>query len=188
MPLLNKGGYAMLSFPPSIEIESEGKRLCFHVKPLAANQFAEEHHLHSLENDDSRIFGYIIYKEEYLYVYCIEPEQQYGHRLLYGCYVGPWDKIELSPENTSILFQSIAISVVQLSLFEHRHPAYVTKDTFSRVHRTLIESLDGMNQPNTTPFVTPVYELAIDLRDFYDEMARSLDELPKEGEDQQDNH
>ena len=173
----------MIQFPTVIEVEADGKMAKFFIREISHNVFAIKHHLHTMQNADDLTFGYIIYHDGYLYASCTTPDETHPDKLVFACYIGP-EELTMSNEKASHLFESIAIAVVQLSIFENKHPAIFDRDSFNEIFETLMVGIQSKVLEPNTPFIQPIYEMAIELRDFYASMISRIEALaPQEKTD-----
>lgn len=172
----------MFKFPAVVEVEAAGKLVKFSITEIRHNVFAIKHHLHSMQNADELTFGYILYKEGYLYASCVSPDDSHPQKVVFACYVGA-DDCSLGDEQIDHLFKSIAIAVVQLSQYENKHPAIVDRESFFEIFDTLLVGIQSSALRPNTPFIQSVYEMAVDLRDFYSNMVERLEAIkPDENE------
>lgn len=165
----------MLDFPSVVEVDVDGKTRRFYINAITQNIFAIEHHMHTMRNVDNMVFGYIIYKDGYLYAYCMNSQKDQPHHLIFTCYIGP-DDITMKEHVTMALFQSIGAAAVQLERYKNKHPAVFDKEAFEDVYQVLVQSIKESGDELLEPgFITPVYDMAVGLRDFYAEMAKKLE-------------
>lgn len=170
----------MIQFPTVIEVEADGKLVQFFIHEVEHNVYAIKHHLHTMHNADDLTFGYIIYDNGYLYASCNTPDEDHPDKLIFACYIGP-EELTMSDEKASHIFESIAIAVVQLSIFENKHPAILDRDSFTEIFETLVVGIQSKALEPSTPFIQPIYDMAIELRDFYTNMVARLEAIkPKD--------
>lgn len=167
----------MLTFPPTVDVMIDGKTIRFRINAITQNIFAIEHHMHTMRNMDDVIFGYIIYREGYLYAYCNNVNEDKPHYLIFTCYIGP-DDMEMDDVTSTSLFQSIGAAAVQLERYKNKHPAVTDKEAFEDVYKVLMEGIQDTGDKHLSPgFITPLYDMAINLRDFYANMAMQLEDV-----------
>lgn len=169
----------MFQFPKYIKVRAQGDRsVDFQIMEVCHNVFAIQQHLHALKNEDDLIFGYIVFKDGYLYAYCATMDQLPQHKLIFMSYMGPEDEItDADNELIQQAFHAVAMAIVQFSIYENKHPAIIDKETFGEIYQSLRNAVDGSSAETVTPFIQPMRDLANELEKFYASMIENLDRL-----------
>lgn len=179
----------MFKFPDTIEVKAQGRTISFHITEICHNVFAIQEHLHAMKNEDDLTFGYIVFRHGYLYAYCATTDMKPKHRLIYISYVGPEEEItDDDNEMINQLFYVIGLTVSQYAAYENKHPAILDRETFQEIYESLKKGIGTETSEMITPFIMPMREMAVELRDFYEAMINDLDLLdqviPKNSSDE----
>lgn len=186
----------MFQFPSVVTLTVENKQIEFTIVEVKKGVFALKNHLHALQNKDEVVFGYLVFTDDYLYAYSImedesqvkttisntahtasDPEKpKYGYELIYMSYVGPEADIGES-DFIGPVFQAIGFTIIQMSRHRNKHPAIIDKDRFSDIYADIVKGLEGGKEVVVSPFINPIYDLAVELRDFYASMCSNLETI-----------
>ena len=198
--------FAMFQFPSLVSLNVEDKRVEFKIVEVKKGVFALKNHLHALQNKDEVVFGYLVFADDYLYAYSImESEdkvvtttysnatsaatetspcgQKVGYELIYMSYVGPEDELH-ETDFIEPVFQAIGFTIIQMSRHRNKHPAIMDKDRFAEIYADIIRGLEQGKPMAVSPFINPIYDLAVELRDFYASMCCNLETIKDQFEAQ----
>lgn len=178
----------MVQFPASIQMELGGRMVEFYVKQISTNVFALSDGLHQLENADHMTFGYVIYQGDCLYSYGMAPngghdefgKELYNFQIVHMVYLGPAEEICDQPELVEETLRSILMAFVRRSQYKVRHPANLMADQFASLTESLKEHFRDGGPRATNPYLTPLYEAAVSMRDFYQTLVDAYEKLNKE--------
>ena len=160
----------------------------FKIVEITENVFALRNHMHAMQTKDEVTFGYIVFRDEHLYAYtlvedpdkkdAIDMNHKYGYRLIYLSYVGPAEQMKNEEmEFINPLLKAIAHTVVQYSRFKNQHPAILDRDRFNDIYKEIVKGLEEGTIGAVSPFINPIYDLAVELRDFYGSMCKNLETI-----------
>lgn len=171
----------MFKFPTSIRIELKSAAVEFKIVEITEGIYALRNHMHAMNTQDDFTFGYIVFRDSHLYAYAImdsNSSKGYQYKLIFLAYIGPEEDIDEEMEELSLpLFRAIGCSVIQVSRHEMHHPAILDRERFDDIYDEIVKGLQEGNSKAVTPFVKPIHDLAVELRDFYSSMVKNLDTI-----------
>ena len=160
----------MFKFPTSVRIELKSTAVEFKIVEITEGIYALRNHMHAMNTQDDFTFGYIVFRDSHLYAYAImdsNSSKGYQYKLIFLAYIGPEEDIDEEMEELSLpLFRAIGCSVIQVSRHEMHHPAILDRDRFDDIYDEIMKGLQEGNSKAVTPFVKPIHDLAVELRDF----------------------
>ena len=181
-------GLDTFHFPNRVKIKLNTSQVEFKIVEITENVFALRNHMHAMQTKDEVTFGYIVFRDEHLYAYTLvedpnkkdmsDENHKYGYRLIYLSYVGPADQMKNEEmEFVNPLLKAIAYTVVQYSRYKNQHPAILDKDRFNDIYKEIVKGLEEGTIGAVSPFINPIYDLAVELRDFYGSMCKNLETI-----------
>lgn len=171
----------MLHYPSTITVTVQEKTISFHVSEICHNVFAIQERIHAMETMDGFTFGYVVYYEGYLHAYVISTEKTPRPQLIFVCYIGPEEEFSEETDTTiNTVFQTVGLAVAEHSIHKNVHPADLDRETFQKIYADLQRVLDSGDINTLTPYVVPMRDMAVNLRDFYATMVTNLDALDQQ--------
>ena len=175
----------MVQFPASIQMELDGRMVEFYVKQISTNVFALSDGLHQLENADHMTFGYVIYQGDCLYSYGMAPngghdeegKELYNFQIVHMVHLGPADAMETKTDLLERMLREILEAFVRRSRYKVRHPANLMAEQFASLTDSLKEHFKDGGPHATNPYLTPLYEAAVSMRDFYQTLVDAYEKL-----------
>lgn len=166
----------MFKFPDEIHVDDGDESFHFRVREIGHNVFAVQNHLHALATAEGLTCGYIVYRDGYIYVCTSEAEDPVPNlHIVYLSYLGPEDADRLSDGRVvDRVFQAIGHTMVQLAKHVNVHPAILDTRCFDEIHRSIVDGLHSNRFTVDTPYIRPIYDLAVEIRDYYIDMVESL--------------
>lgn len=183
----------MIQFPGTVEIPFRNTVLKFSIVPIDKNIYAMSNDMSLIKNDDKMTFGYLIYKDGYLYAYGISPignpndntpedEQKFRFDIVFSTYVAP-ENVTISDQTyIHALLTSIGIAFGNRALYQVQHPSIVQRNRFTQVLQGLITDIEKLDDPGEfqSPYIHTMLQTARSLADFYTTMAKNLENLTLE--------
>lgn len=168
----------MIRLPSHVDLNIGSRAVRFNIISIQDGVYAiTDPDLHLLQNEDQMTFGYIIWKDEYVYGYRITPveddKDKNRYCLIYMMYCGPDD--EVANETIQSVVQEIANTFVLHSKYRIQNPNIEIANRIGAMQSHLMNVTPNIGD-QTTPYVETLRGLAIQLRDYYTKMADQLSE------------
>lgn len=171
----------MIHFPDHIYITmDDGKSHVFNIVSIAENVVALTNtELRLIKNDDYLTFGYIAYKDGFLYAYAVtstdevneHDEPVYDYTLIYMVYIGPDDVI--TDHNIVGVLTDMGRVFVRYGTFQNQHPGTITAERFQIIYDTICTAGTSLDD-HMTPYIHTIKDLATRLRDYYIHLVDAL--------------